>query len=74
MKPRATGNVIFVAALGMVLLGLSSEVRGLHDLRETWTPDFLGKVMWHIGTVIGAYVGGRIIPRNERRFGPRRIG
>lgn len=65
MSPRTTGNLIFVAALGAVLLGLSTEIKGLHDWPEALTPAFVGQTMWHIGSVIGAYVGGRLIPARD---------
>jgi hypothetical protein len=62
MTKTTTGNIIFVAALGAVLGLLGNEVKGLQDWGQSITPSFIGTALMHLGTVIGAYVGGRLIP------------
>lgn len=65
MTPTTTGNVIFIAALGMTLGLLGSEVQGLSGWAEAASTAFVGKAFVHLSTVIGAYVGGRLIPTNK---------
>jgi hypothetical protein len=62
MTKTTTGNIIFIAALGAVLGLLGNEVKELQDWGQSVTPSFIGTALMHLGTVIGAYVGGRLIP------------
>lgn len=62
MTPTTTGWVVFIAALG-VMLGLSAaDVARLETWDKATTPAFVGLFMMHISAVIGAFVGGKLIP------------
>jgi hypothetical protein len=60
-----TGWVIFVAAVGMMFGMVSVDIVGLKDWNEMATPLFVGTTIGHIAAVIGAFVGGKIIPESR---------
>lgn len=57
------GWVLFVAALGAVLGLLGAEVSQLANWNQAVTTAFVGKAMVHVGAVIGAFVGGKLLPQ-----------
>jgi len=66
MTQTQTGYVIFVAAIGAMLGLLAVDVSNLHGWADANTPSFVGHVMAHLGTVIAAFVGGKLIPTIEK--------
>lgn len=67
MTPSSKGWFIFIAALGMALTLMSAEITSLHSWAELAAPPVAGKLLAHIGSVIGAFVGGRLIPTGDEK-------
>ena len=65
MTPTQTGSVVFIAALGMMSTLMSVEIHELVSWNQMFTPAFMGTLLAHFGTVIGAYVAGRLTPDNR---------
>lgn len=61
-QQTTTGWVIFIAALGMMFGMLAVDIAGLKEWGEATTPFFVGTMIGHASAVIGAFVGGKIIP------------
>ena len=61
-KPAVIGNIVALAALGTALGLIGNEVAALQSWTPVLEPAFIGKTLIHLGTVVGAYVGGRLIP------------
>lgn len=64
MTDHGKGWVIFLAALAVSLGFLGNEVGKMQDAGELLSMKFIGEVLQHIGTVITAFVGGKMIPPN----------
>ena len=62
----ATGWVIFLAAFGVMAGLIGNEISQFQSWAPALTPPFIGKSLIHIGTVIGAFVGGKLIPTATR--------
>lgn len=62
---KKTGYVLYVAALGSILVALAPEISALADWSGITQPTFVGKTMLHIGAVIGAYFGGKYVERGS---------
>lgn len=60
-----TGWIIFTAAVGMMCGMLAIDIAALKSWAELQTPLFLGTTLGHLSAVIGAFVGGKIIPENR---------
>lgn len=60
------GWVIFVAAIGMLFSMISIDLVAMHG---SWdgirSPEFVGTTIGHIGAVITAFIGGKLIPENR---------
>ncbi len=56
------GWVIFVGAVGMMFGMLAVDVASLKEWSQMQTPVFVGTTIGHMAAVIGAFVGGKIIP------------
>lgn len=65
MNQTTAGWVVFLGAMGMMLTMMAVEVSNLESWTYVSTPVFVGKAMAHLGTVIAAFVGGKIIPNKE---------
>lgn len=61
-KDTGKGWIIFLSALGMMITLVSIDLKELSTLEEVATTKFIANVGLHLGTVIGAFVGGRLIP------------
>lgn len=59
---RATGWAIGLAAFGMMAAAVGNEIVGLDSWETVMTPAFVGKGLVHLGAVIAAFVGGKMIP------------
>lgn len=59
---KQNGWVVFLAALGVMAALLGNELLQFSSWQDGLTPAFAGKSLVHFGTVIGAFVGGRLIP------------
>jgi len=62
MTNKTAGWTLAAASLGMMLLLISADVKNLHDLKDAYSPWFIGNVMAHLGNVLMAFVGGKLIP------------
>lgn len=67
MTATNTGWIIFVAALGMMATLLSADIRALKSWNEVFQPGFIADALAHFGTVIAAFVAGKIIPVKEEK-------
>lgn len=63
---KASGWLIFIAALGMMLGLLAGDVSSLNHWNEIFYPSFIAGVMTHISAVIAAFVGGNLVPNMFR--------
>lgn len=66
MTNNGYGWLIFIAAIGMTLTLLSVEVTNLEAWESATSPVFIGKAMAHVGTVIGAFIAGKLVPSMSR--------
>lgn len=62
MTPTTKGWGLFLAALGIMAGLLGNDIMQMHDLGEVLSPAFIGSALIHLGTVIGAFMAGKIIP------------
>lgn len=65
MTSTVGGWIVFAAAIGMMMTLLSGEVVGLQTWAAALTPAFVGKAMAHVGVVIAAFIGGKLIPTDR---------
>ena len=65
MNQTTAGYMIFVAALGVMLTMLAGDISQLKTWSDATYPSFVAGVIAHIGVVIGAFVGGKLIPSGE---------
>jgi hypothetical protein len=54
--------MVFAAMLGMMAGLIAVDVRELQSWAEVTTPAFIGNVLAHFAIVIGAFVGGKLLP------------
>lgn len=66
MTNYGKGWVLFIAAIGMMFTLMSAEITSLSDWHNAGTPGFIGKVIAHLGVVIAAFVGGKLIPTEDK--------
>lgn len=50
------------ASLGMLCLLMSADISQLKSFDDVWTPAFIGNMVAHLGNVLMAFVGGKLIP------------
>jgi len=62
MTNKVVGWSLAGASIGMLCLLISADIKQLHSFDEAWTPFFVGNMMAHLGNVIMAFVGGKLIP------------
>ncbi len=63
---QATGGwVLFIASIGMMCTLLSADVVRLATWNQAFTPGFIGIMMAHLGVVITAFIGGKLIPTDR---------
>ena len=62
MNGSQKGWTLFVAAIGMMAGLLAVEVRELAAWSDATSPSFISGVLAHFGVVVGAFVGGKLIP------------
>lgn len=65
-------NLLLISALGTLLTLMAIEINKLMEFREAVTPSFVGAMLGHVGTVLGAYAAG--IYKKENRNGKRTRG
>lgn len=62
MTTTAVGWLAFVAGLGMMLSLLAGDVAHLEKWSDALYPSFIAGVMTHLGAVVAAFVGGKLLP------------
>ncbi len=62
MTQTTKGWIVFIGALGLMMSLMAVEVANLESWTYISTPIFVGKSMAHLGTVIAAFVGGKLLP------------
>jgi glycerol-3-phosphate acyltransferase PlsY len=70
MSQTTTGWLVFIAALGMMCGLLAVDLANLKTWSEATTPSFVGSCMGHVGTIIAAFVGGKMIPAAREAIVP----
>lgn len=65
VNKKTAGYLVLVTALGMSFGLIGNEIKNVKDWAELFSPGFVGTTFIHMGTVIGAYVGGRITPSRD---------
>ena len=63
MTQTNAGWLILIAAFGMMATLIGTEIAGLPDWEPVYTPSFVGKTAIHLGAVIAAFVGGKLLPQ-----------
>lgn len=63
---KASGWLIFIAAVGMMLGLLAGDVHSLNNWNDAFNTAFVAGVMTHISAVIAAFVGGNLVPNMFR--------
>ncbi len=66
MTSTSTGWVVFLTAMGAMLAFMAVDVSTLTSWHDATTPAFVGSMLGHVGTMIGAFVGGRLIPTGTK--------
>lgn len=63
MENRQTqGVVVLIAAAGMMLGLLGMELKDVQDWVYATKPEFAGKLLIHLASVIGAFISGQLLP------------
>lgn len=62
MSQSTTGWVIFIGAIGMMCTLLSADIAKLASWGAAFSPAFVGIMLAHLGVVIAAFIGGKLIP------------
>jgi hypothetical protein len=62
VSKKTAGYAVLITMLGMALVTMGQEIKGVTTWGELLTPQFVGTALMHLGTVVGAYVGGRFTP------------
>jgi len=62
MNRYTMGWSLFVAMLGVMCINLGKDIAKLPSWTDATTPSFIGESLLHLGTVIGAFIGGKIQP------------
>lgn len=69
MTNKVLGWSLAAASIGMLCLSIGADVKDLHSFNEATTPFFIGNMLGHVGNVLMAFVGGKLIPtepQNQR--------
>lgn len=62
MTQIQTGWMLLIVALGMMCTLLSGDIANLVHWRDALDPAFVGGFVAHLGAVITAFVGGKLLP------------
>ncbi len=66
MTNSTAGYVVFAAACGMMFGLLSIDVSKLQSWHEISSPGFVASIFGHLGVVLTAFVGGKLVPENRQ--------
>lgn len=62
MNNHAKGWMLFIAAIGMYATMVSTDIGQLEAWKSAWEPAFVAKLIGYFGAVVGAFVGGTLVP------------
>lgn len=62
MNSTQTGWTLLIVALGMMCTLLSGDIASLHQWSDVLDPAFVGGFIAHLGAVLAAFAGGKMIP------------
>jgi len=65
MNKSTSGWVLFIVALGMMSSLMAADVGKLVNWQGATTPAFVALIMAHFGTVVVAFVAGKLIPESR---------
>lgn len=65
MNNTSIGWIVFVGCIGMMASLMAVDIGTLHTWQDARTPAFIGGQMGHLGTVIAAFIAGKIIPADR---------
>lgn len=65
MTATNSGWILFIAALAMMAGLMGNELVTLKAWSEAATISFVGKTLIHFSVVVGAFIGGRLIPTDK---------
>lgn len=63
------GVVTLIAAVGMFAGLIGLEMSNMQDWVFITTPKFIGTTLIHLGSVIGAYIAGQLLPTSQKLGG-----
>ena len=66
------GYLVLIAAIGMMAGLLAVDVSQLPTFGDAATPIFVGKMLAHMGAVITAFIGGKLLPTDPVAGGSRK--
>lgn len=62
MDAKAKGWILFVAAVGLFCTMVTVDIGQLQEWESATQPKFVAKIIGYIGTVIGSFVAGKLMP------------
>lgn len=65
MNNASIGWVIFIGCIGMMASLMAVDIGTLPSWHDATRPAFVGGQMGHLGTVIAAFIAGKIIPADR---------
>lgn len=65
MNKTTQGWVIFIASLGMMCSLMAADISKLTTWNQATTPLFISDVLAHFSVVVGAFIGGKLIPESR---------
>lgn len=65
MNKTSTGWLILIGCIGMMSTLMAIDISQLNSWTEAAKPAFIGGQLGHLGTVIAAFIGGKIIPEDR---------
>lgn len=74
MNNKTAGWTLGIAALGMMLGLMASDIHDLQTWQEVYTPVFVASMFAHVSVVIMSFLGGKLIPtepRDQRKEDPK---
>lgn len=65
MNKTSLGWIVFIGCIGMMASLMAVDIGTLKDWHEVTRPAFIGGQLGHLGTVIAAFVAGKIMPEDR---------
>lgn len=67
MNNTSRGWMLFIGSMGAMCTLLAFDLRQFKTWNQALQPESLGLILLHIGTLLGAFAGGKIIPEDRER-------